>query len=250
MSARLGPRDIWGLLWVAQMGGVPVDLLGELLTLWPMGRSKAARPSSSEANAYRVAQRWRKAGRLIEDNLRPVPGAFWVVVEKETASALLGFRVPEWLPSPMMAAHTIALARLRLHLAAGKREDGWISERVLRHRNGFRTRPGESMPHLHDGHWVDDLGHLHAIEVELTRKGSAEARATMQAAYEAAADAGAAQLIYYCGSDDVLARVRSAAEHITPRLDGPEVRANNASKLFHPAVEFDADLPAAGGAAS
>ncbi|MEV6073410.1 hypothetical protein AB0L82_43270 [Nocardia sp. NPDC052001] len=249
MSARLGPRDIWALLWVAQMCGVPMDVLGQLLAVWPMGREDQV--SASEKNAYRVVQRWRAADRVIEDKLRPVPGPFWVVTEKDTASALLGFRVPEWLPSPMMAAHTTALARLRLHLAAGKTEDTWISERMLRHRNGYLTKPGESMPHLHDAHWTDDLGHLHAIEVELTRKGSAEARATMQAAYDAAADIGATQLIYYCGSDEVLTRVRAASADITPRLGGPEVRANNASQIFklEPA-RHELPVRAAGGAAS
>ncbi|MFE2961829.1 hypothetical protein [Nocardia tengchongensis] len=249
MSIRLGPRDMWALLWVAQMGGVPVDLLGDLLAAWPGNRSRSAQAGSSEVNAYRVAQRWREAGRTIEENLRPVPGPYWVVVEKDTASALLGFRVPEYLPSPMLAAHTKALARLRLHLAAGKPEDTWISERVLRHRNGFQTKPGESMPHLHDAHWTDDLGHLHAIEVELTRKGSAEARATMQAAYDAAAEAGATQLIYYCGSEEVRTRVRSAGAHLKFHEGGPEVRTPNASHILFP-PESGVVLSAAGGAAS
>ncbi|WP_306362503.1 hypothetical protein [Nocardia sp. CC227C] len=252
MSIRLGPRDWWGMQWLSQMGGAPIDVLADLLAQWPLRPSRSAKPNSEE-NAYRVAQRWRAAGKLVEERHRPVPGPEWVVPNADTASPLLGFPVPEWVPSPMMAAHTTAAARLRLHLAKGQRSDTWVSERVLRHRNGFRTRPGEPMPHLHDGLWTDDLGHLCAIEVELTRKGSSEARATMQAAYDAAEEIGAQQLIYYCGSDEVRSRVRAAAADLTTTPSGPQVISRPAAHIFDPsasAVDPGADVVAAGGAAS
>ena len=238
MSVRLGPRDMWALLWLSQMGGAPMDVVALLL-------------GTSETNAYRVVARWRHAGKLIEESVRPVPGRSWVVPNAATASMLLGFTVPKWMPTPMYAAHETMVARVRLALVGTEFEDSWISERVLRHRNGFRTRPGESMPHLHDAHYTDDQGLLQAVEVELTRKGSAAARETMQAAYSAAHAAGADVLVYYCADADVRSRVVAAAGALTPVPDGPEVRAQDLTKLFDSrATPFRRGLSAAGGAAS
>lgn len=238
MSIRLSPRDMWVLLWLSQMGGAPMDVVALLL-------------GTSETNAYRVIARWRRAGKLIEETVRPVPGRSWVVPNAATASTLLGFAVPKWLPSPMFAAHLTMVARVRLALAGTEYEDSWVSERVLRHRNGFRTRAGETMPHLHDAHFTDDQGRLQAIEVELTRKGSSAARETMQAAYDAATAAGAHSLIYYCADADVRSRVVAAERAITPALDGPQLAVQDLTKFFDSqAIPFRRGPRAAGGAAS
>ncbi|GAB2453852.1 hypothetical protein [Nocardia tengchongensis] len=249
-GVRLGPRDMWALWWLSQMGGAPMDVVAELLAVWPKTRPIPARPGSSEANAYRVAQRWRDAGRINEENLRPVPGGYWVVPTKETAGGLLNIRVPEWMPSPMKAAHDIAVMRVRLHLAAGKTHDTWVSERELRHRNGYLTKPGEPMPHLHDGHWTDDLGRLHAVEVELTRKGSGDARTTLQAAYDTAEAAGAHQLFYFCASSEVKARVKAAWNDIKHTETGPELRFSSTAELILNPLATRDEQAAAGGAAS
>ncbi|MFE3227639.1 hypothetical protein [Nocardia sp. NPDC059228] len=249
-GVRLGPRDMWALWWLAQMGGAPMDVVAELLALWPLKRTDAVTTSGSEINAYRVSQRWRAAGKLQEPT-RPVPGRSWVVPTKETASGLLNIRVPEWMPSPMKAAHDIAVMRVRLHLAAGKTHDTWVSERELRHRNGYLTKPGEPMPHLHDGHWTDDLGRLHAVEVELTRKGSADARTTLQAAYDTAEAAGAHQLFYFCASSEVKARVKAAWNDIKHTETGPELRFSSTAELIlNPLAATGDEQTAAGGAAS
>ncbi|MBF6132792.1 hypothetical protein IU501_07220 [Nocardia otitidiscaviarum] len=254
MTIRLSARDMWLLLWLSQMGGAPMDIVASLLAIWPL-RKRADDTGTtpvSEVNAYRVVARLKKAGKLIDETLRPVPGPGWAVPTASTASLLLDMSVKPWIPSPMMAAHLSTTARVRLALAAGMVEDTWISERILRHRNGFQTVAGESMPHVHDGHWTDEYGRLHAIEVELTRKGSADARATMQASYDAAKDAGAHRLVYYCESPEVRARVRAAAADLNLTEGGPEITAPLLSKLLHPspAAVHGLSLFAAGGAAS
>ncbi|WP_280254954.1 hypothetical protein [Nocardia wallacei] len=257
MSVRLGPRDAWALLWLSQMGAAPMDVFADLLACWPLRKPRpgmAAETGGSEINAYRVARRFRAAGKVVVDDFgnlpRPVPGPSWVVPTHVVASELLDFTVQKWVPGPMMAKHLATVARVRLALADGDIADEWVSERVLRHRGGFVTRAGEQLPHVHDGHWTDKAGDLHAIEVELTRKGSADARATMQAAYDAARDAGAVSLRYYCESAEVRSRVAAAARDLTKSPGGPEVTSRDLTKLLHPDTGHGRGLSVVGGTAS
>ncbi|WP_280379818.1 hypothetical protein [Nocardia wallacei] len=257
MSVRLGPRDAWALLWLSQMGAAPMDVFAALLACWPLRKPRpgmAAETGGSEINAYRVTRRFRTAGKIVVDDFdnlpRPVPGPSWVVPTAPVASQLLEFTVKPWVPGPMMANHLATVARVRLALAEGRIEDSWVSERVLRHRNGFATRAGEQMPHVHDGHWIDDDGDLHAIEVELTRKGSADARTTMQAAYDAAKDAGAVSLRYYVDSPEVRSRLAAAARDLDKSPGGPQVVSRDLTTLLNPSAGHGRGLSVVGGTAS
>ncbi|MEU5410479.1 hypothetical protein, partial [Nocardia asteroides] len=180
-SVRLSPRDMWAVQWLCEMRGVPMSVVAELL-------------GTSETNAYRVASRWKAAGLVMSSRtIRPVPGPQWVVPTAETVTSLLGFHAAKWIPGPKDARHLELTARVRIALAGNEAcvEDTWISERELRRADTTRSAFGAGeRPHLHDGHWTDDLGRLHAIEVELTRKGSSDARVKVRAAYDAAKAAG------------------------------------------------------------
>ncbi|WP_280232289.1 hypothetical protein [Nocardia cyriacigeorgica] len=213
MSVRIGPRDMWAVQWLAEMYGAPMNVVAELL-------------GTSETNAYRVVGRWRDAGLVSDDPMRPVPGPMWVVPTAAAASSLLGFTVQRWVPGPKDARHVTLTARARIALAGREiGEDSWSSERILRREANRKTPFGSSEPraHLHDGHWTDDLGRLHAIEIELTRKGSADIRDTVSAAYAEAKKAGADSLIYYCATDEVRTRVQTTAQKtLRPVAGDPE----------------------------
>lgn len=242
MSIRLGPRDMWCVQWVAEMGATPLTVVADLL-------------GTSATNAYRVASRWRDAGLLIPETVRPVPGPMWVVPTDATASSLLGFKVSQWVPGPKDARHLERVARTRLALAGREVgvDDGWTSERLLRREAATRQPYGTPEPrtHLHDGHWTDDLGRLHAIEVELTRKGSADIREKVKAAYEAARTARAHDLIYYCDTDEVRTRVQTAAEKVLrPGPNDPGFVIRSLDSLLNPEnARNEGGLAAAGGAA-
>lgn len=240
-SVRLSPRDMWALQWVCEMYAVPVSVLAALL-------------GTSEQNAYRVASRWKAAGMLpSKKTYRPIPGSQWVVPSSDVVTSLLGFHCAPWVPGPKTAHHLVRTAQVRIALAGNREceEDSWISERVLRHSNRPTTFGG-TRPHLHDGHWTDDLGRLHAIEVELTRKGSSDARAKVRGAFEAAKSAGAASLIYYAANHDIETRVITAAKKVLrPTGDDPEFKVRPLDELIK--IETENDRPrglfAAGGAA-
>ena len=191
MSVRLGDRDMHAMQWLAEQYGAPMDAVADC--------------SGRHESAYRIALRWRAAG-LCAKPVRPVPGPSWVFPTRQTAEAMLGFYVPLWLPTPMMAADTAAVGRVRMALS-GDNLDRWTSERLLRKDQG-PTAYGQTRPHLHDGHWTDDLGRVHAIEVELSRKGSRQAKVTVAAAVDAAANADATASSTTPG-------------HVTPRHGSP-----------------------------
>ncbi|MEV4241317.1 hypothetical protein AB0J47_39860 [Nocardia sp. NPDC049737] len=245
MSTRMGPRDMWAIQWVAEMRGVPMNVLADLL-------------GSSETNAYRVVSRWREAGLVAQEVMRPVPGSQWVVPTATVATSLLGFHCDTWIPGPKDANHLMLTARVRLALAGNEPgvQDTWISERVLRRSSAHRPVVfGGERPHLHDGHWTDDFGRLHAIEVELTRKGSADLHKTVVAAYTAAKNADAHDLIYYCSTTEVAARVQSTAQaELRIKTTDPGFVVRPLDALLNPKkTDEDEDtapgLSAAGGAA-
>jgi hypothetical protein len=231
---------MWAVQWLAEQYGAPMNVVAELL-------------GSSETNAYRVVSRWRAAGLVVRKALRPVPGPQWVIPSAETATSLLGFYVQTWIPRPKDARHLELTARTRLALAGREiGEDAWVSERVLRRSDAQRPATfGGQRPHLHDGHWTDDFGRLHAIEVELTRKSSTDARRTVAGAFAEAKKAGAASLIYYTATDEVRNRVQTAAEAVLRRTTSdPEFVVRDLNLLLNPQTEpGKGGLFAAGGAA-
>ncbi|MGW5517101.1 hypothetical protein [Nocardia africana] len=238
MSIRLGPRDFEAVQWLAEMRGAPMHVVSLLL-------------DCSDKSTYRVVDRWRRAGLVLDERLRPVPGPTWVVPTPTIASSLLDFPVTKWVPGPKDARHHEMTGRVRLALSGGARVDSWRSERILLREINRDAVPGKPRPHLHDGHWTDDLGRLHAIEVELTRKGSADARTTVAAAYAAARAAGAYDLTYYC-EPEVMARVRTAVQglDIVAGPDDPGIEMRDLNQLLNPPAVEGRRLTAAGGAAS
>jgi hypothetical protein len=177
-------RDVAGLLFTAEMYGVPLDQL-------------AVRLAVSEVRARALAARWREQGYA--QSARLGPGRPWVWL---TRDGLLACGLPYRPAPPALArlAHLRAVTAVRIalesapgYLAAGAY---WRSERRLRARMGSRVPLRE---HLPDGevHWPDsadpdpadpdpggpDLadwaqvggappwaGECWAIEAELTRK--------------------------------------------------------------------------------
>lgn len=241
MSIRLSPRDMWAVSWLAEQYGAPMNVVADLL-------------GSSETNAYRVVSRWRAAGLVVRKAIRPVPGPQWVIPTADAATSLLGFYVQTWIPRPKDSRHLELTARTRLALAGREvgGEDGWVSERVLRRSDAQRaTGFGGQRPHLHDGQWTDGLGRLHAIEVELTRKSSTDARRAVGAAFTAAKTAGAHSLIYYTATDEVRDRVITAAQAVLkPASDDPEFVVKDLNQLLNPQTQpGKGGLFAAGGAA-
>lgn len=237
---------MWAVQWVCEMYAAPISVVAELL-------------GTSETNAYRVSSRWKSAGLVMSGRtIRPVPGPQWVVPTADTVTSLLGFHATKWIPGPKDARHLELTARVRIALAGNEPcvEDSWISERELR-RVELNRAPAfgaGQRPHLHDGHWTDDLGRLHAIEVELTRKGSGDARTKVRAAYDAAKAIGAASLIYYAATSDVAARVTTAAKAVL-RVPVPAGDPDFVVKPLDGLLDFKTDLSgprglvAAGGAA-
>ncbi|MBF6150283.1 hypothetical protein [Nocardia nova] len=228
------------MTWLAEMKAAPMNVVAELL-------------GSSETNAYRVVSRWRAGGLVMQKALRPVPGPQWVVPTPEIASAMLGFYVGPWVPGPKDARHLELTARVRLALAGREiGEDSWVSERILRRADTQKVGFGQERPHLHDGHWTDDQGHLHAIEVELTRKSSTHARKSVAAAYAEAKAVGAQSLRYYVADINTGNRVWAAAKAVLrpPRGDEPEFEVQNLDDLLTPQTTGSVTrLFAAGGAA-
>jgi hypothetical protein len=213
VSVRLNDRDMRTLEWIAEMYGAPMTLVALLL-------------GSSLTNAYKVVCRWRAAG-LVGKPIRPVPGPTWVYPNRETSTALLGFYTRSWLPTPKMANHTETVGRVRWALTGF--EDRWISERQLI-KDAGPTELGKLRGHVHDGIYLDDLGHRHAIEVELTRKGSRQARVVMADAVAAAREAECVSVIYYA-DPAALSRVRAASKDLRLKADDPEVKLRELAKL-------------------
>jgi hypothetical protein len=164
----LGDRDIDGMLYTADMYGLPVDLLAEVL-------------GGSVPQARAAVVRWRRLG--LAESAHPVPGPGWVWLTR-AGLAVCGRRyVARPLTLPKLAhIRATAAVRLTLEAAPGYRraEAFWRSERRLRARSGGRTGLRE---HLPDGevHWPDGAGadgagavpwagECWAVEAELTSK--------------------------------------------------------------------------------
>ncbi|MEU4343110.1 hypothetical protein AB0H00_17840 [Nocardia sp. NPDC023852] len=205
---HLGPRDMLVLTILAEMYGAPLDLVAYMLGV-------------SRSRASRIVAKWQKAHMISDNRVRPVPGSVWVYPTKSAAEALLGRPVRYWVPTPKMAAHTLAVLQLRLALT-GLDLDRWISERSLRAEVGL-VKAGQPRPHIHDGRYITSSGELWAVEVELTAKSSAAARTSVAQALHVARRAGCAGLTYYCRGEGVKNVVRTAAAGLD-LSDGPKLR--------------------------
>jgi hypothetical protein len=172
--AGLTGRDAGRLLFVAEMHGVPLDLLAALMR-------------TSGTSARTIVTRWQRQG--LADTARLGPGAPWVWL---TRSGLTTCGRPYRAIPPALSrlAHlrAVTAARLALEREPEWRSGGawWRSERRLSARLGAR---GGRRDHLPDGeiHWPDDspaglawAGECWAVEAELTRKTAARTTAIMR----------------------------------------------------------------------
>lgn len=153
---RQTARDAQLLEWMSHMYGLPLDLIQRGLDI-------------GQVRTYQLAQRWEKAGWTRRG--KPDAGPTWVWPTRTTARQYLGWDAAEWVPRATTAAHTRAVAAVRLH-RAGLALDRWESERSLRHEQGYRKR-GQTEPHMPDGIEVLEDGTRVLVEVELTAKSPA-----------------------------------------------------------------------------
>jgi hypothetical protein len=161
-TVQLTERDLRGLLFVAQMYGLQLDLLARLLDL-------------REDGARRVVARWRRLGYA--DMARLGPGRAWVWLTRRGLAAC-GLRYTAVPPALSRLAHirAVAVVRLALEAAPSYRESGahWRAERRLRARIGGRVGVREHVPdgeiHFPNGCALPYAGECWAVEAELTRK--------------------------------------------------------------------------------
>ncbi|MGH3160208.1 MAG: hypothetical protein ACRDNF_27050, partial [Streptosporangiaceae bacterium] len=161
-AAQLTERDLRGLLFVADMYGLQLDLLAGLLDL----REPAAR---------RVVARWRQLDYAQAARLGP--GRSWVWLTRRGLTAC-GLRYTAAPPALSRLAHirAVAVVRLALEYAPSYRqaEAFWRSERRIRARMGGRVGLREHLPdgeiHFPNGPASPYADECWAIETELTRK--------------------------------------------------------------------------------
>lgn len=229
-AVRLSERDLRGLLFIAEMYGLQLDLLARLLDL----REDAAR---------RVAARWRRLGYA--DTGRLGPGRPWVWLTRRGLT-VCGLRYTAVPPALSRLAHirAVAVVRLALESAPSYRESGahWRAERRLRARIGGRVGVREHLPdgeiHFPNGCALPYAGECWAVEAELTRKTVPRTAAIMRELLARTGDYGCAaadaavpgrprrhtRVLYLCsaGARPVVAR---AAAQLGAQAGRIEIRA-------------------------
>jgi hypothetical protein len=173
--AALADRDSAGLAFVAEMYGVQLDQLAELLGL-------------SDRQARALAAGWSR--RNLADSAVLGPGPAWVWLTR-TGLQACGLRYSAATPALPRLAHIRATAAVRLVLEAvpGFAAGGahWRSERRLSSRLGGRLGSRQHLPDA-EVHWPDTgpadppawAGECWAIEVELTAKTVARTTSIMR----------------------------------------------------------------------
>lgn len=150
---RQTARDAALLEWIAHMYGLPMDLLQRYLGI-------------SQVRTYQLVQRWKRAGWV--KTAKVDAGPTWVYLTRSTATRYLGWDA-DWTPRATNTGHARAVAALRLYRSDFELER-WISERTLRHEQGYRKK-GTKEEYTPDGIEVLPDGRRVLIEVELTAKG-------------------------------------------------------------------------------
>jgi hypothetical protein len=226
-SVQLTERDLRGLLFVAEMYGVQVDLLATLLDLPAEG-------------ARRVAARWRRLGYAESGRLGPGPPWVWLTRRGLVACGLRYTAAP---PALARLAHlrAVTAVRLALEAAPGYRQAGgyWRGERRLRARMGGRVGLREHVPdgeiHFPNGSDLTYGGECWAVEAELTRKTVARTTTIMRELLARTGDYGAAaadaavpgrpprhdRVLYLCSAAARPTVQRAAAElgALAPRVE-------------------------------
>lgn len=212
-KVRENPRDAAALTWLAQMYGAPLDVLAELL-------------ETTVAAARKVVLRWEKAGWVSRG--RPAAGPEWVWPNPSVANKFLregeqDSRYGSWRPSPTLAAHTRAVAQVRLALAGADLE-AWLSERQIAHRAHGYKQAGQKLDHIPDGVWLrggtaetDNV----LIEVELNAKHPKRTAQILHSMLSAASGQkqGAREVWYVVGSEHVRGVVERAAAALRERTN-------------------------------
>jgi hypothetical protein len=140
---RLTARDASALAWLSQMYGAPQDIVARLL-------------GTTLRRSYAVTRRWEDPPHRLVRTLPVPPAAYrWVIPHPATAAEYLGWTPAPWRPTLGTAGHLAAVAAVRLALRAAT-VDGWISQRVLRHRAEIDDQVEESA----DADSVDGLASL------------------------------------------------------------------------------------------
>lgn len=170
---RATERDVLGMSWVVEMGGMPFDLLQRVL----------GAPSYSALQ--NVVSRWRRAGWVETARLGPGPQWCWA-----TRAGIERFGRHPYAPTPMSVtriAHTREVIQVRRVLERRFRDQDfvWHSERELRWQLGTEIGSNAARQHLPDGVFEivtpDGEPHREAVEVELTPKSVQRVQANMTA---------------------------------------------------------------------
>jgi hypothetical protein len=222
---RAGP-DTAGLLFTAEMYGVPLDHLAAVLGV-------------SEARARSIAGRWR--GQGYAESARLGPGGAWTWL---TRAGLAACGLPYTATPPALGrlTHIRAVVAVRLALESARQyaEGGgyWRSERRLRARMGGRVGLRQHIPdgevHWPDGGAVPWAGECWAVEAELTPKTTSRTVAIMRELLARTGDYGCpaaeiaaggpprhARVIYVCtpAARPTVARAREALGSTGARIE-------------------------------
>jgi hypothetical protein len=229
--APLTGQDSTALPFVAEMYGVQVDQLAELLGL-------------TERSAGALVRRWVSRGVARTAVLSPGPPWVWLTTAGLRAA---GARYPAAAPALARLAHIRAVTAVRLALEAvpAYRDGGahWRSERHLRARFGGRLGAGQHLPDA-EVHWPDApaasppaawAGECWAIEAELTPKTAARTTDIMRELLDRTGDYGCpaaqarvpgqplrhARVVYLCSTAAVgtVTRARTALGDIGGRIE-------------------------------
>ena len=226
-QAALASRDVAGLTFIAEMYGIQLDQLAELLGL-------------TDRQARALASRW--SGHGLSDSAILGPGPAWVWLTRAGLSAC-GLRYAAAPPALARLAHIRAVTASRLALEAVPAycdaSAHWRSERHLRARLGGRLGARD---HLPDGevHWPDSglvswAGECWAIEAELTPKTVVRTTTIMRDLLTRTGDYGCpaaearvpgapprhARAIYLCSpaAASTVARARDALGSLAARIE-------------------------------
>lgn len=195
-TVRQTARDTVVLHWLAQMYGMPLDLLQVAMRI---GRPRA----------YQLVQRWKKAGWI--DTATVDAGPMWLFPRKHVVEQYLEWSPAHWVPKATTAAHTRAVAAVRLfeaqqHGLAAPGEafelEHWRSERQLAHEQGY-ARKGQERQHVPDGVLLLPGGEKVLVEVELTAKSIERYREKLTQIRIRADQLGCAHVAYYCKPGEV-----------------------------------------------
>lgn len=192
-TVRQTARDGQFLHWLSEMYGAPADLVRAALGI-------------GQPRLYQLIKRWRDA-QWIEKPVQVDAGPLWIFPRLHVVRDYLEWSPAHWVPKATTAAHTRAVAAVRLHEHAQHGwpafEAGhWISERQLAHEQGY-ARKGQLQEHTPDGVLILPDGQRVLIEVELTAKSVERYRSKLTEIRIKAERIGCAHVAYYTKPGEV-----------------------------------------------